>query len=146
MSDTNKPQESVADAAQEVQAPVRAARGADETSATQAPVGLSLTAAAASRIKKVFAESNMAAGSCLRVAVKGGGCSGFSYFLDVTDKPAEDDEVFESNGVRVICDPKSYLYLGGTEVDYKDDLLKGGFVFNNPNAKRSCGCGSSFSA
>jgi iron-sulfur cluster assembly protein len=138
MSDTNKPQESVADAAQEVQA--------GETSATQAPVGLSLTAAAASRIKKVFAESNMPAGSCLRVAVKGGGCSGFSYFLDVTDKPAEDDEVFESNGVRVICDPKSYLYLGGTEVDYKDDLLKGGFVFNNPNAKRSCGCGSSFSA
>ena len=129
MSDANKPQESVEDQADE-----------------EARTGLSLTPAAAAKIQKVFTDSNMPAGSCLRIAVKGGGCSGFSYFLDVTDKPAEDDEIFESNGIRVICDPKSYLYLGGTEVDYKDDLLKGGFVFNNPNAKRSCGCGSSFSA
>jgi len=109
-------------------------------------MAITLTEKAADKIKKVFAEHKMPSGACLRVGVKGGGCSGFSYTLDVTDEPAGDDEVFESNGVRVCCDPKSYLYLNGTEVDYSDDMLKGGFVFNNPNAKSSCGCGASFSA
>ncbi len=98
------------------------------------------------RIKQVFAENDMPEASCLRIAVKGGGCSGFSYHLDVTDSPAADDEVFESHGVRVVCDPKSYLYVIDTEIDYERDMLKGGFVFNNPNAKRKCGCGTSFSA
>ena len=107
---------------------------------------ITLTEAAAAKIRGVFEANHMPDGSCLRVGVKGGGCSGFSYTLDVTDKPAEDDEVFESNGVRVVCDPKSYLFLIGTEVDYESDLLKGGFVFNNPNAKKKCGCGTSFSA
>jgi len=107
---------------------------------------LTLTERAAGKIKKVFAEHKMPEGSCLRLAVKGGGCSGFEYALDVTDRPAEDDEVFVSHDVRLVCDPKSYLYLNGTEVDYSDDLLKGGFVFNNPNAKKRCGCGASFSA
>ncbi len=108
-------------------------------------MGITLTPKAAEKIKKIFAEQQMPEGSCLRVGIKGGGCSGFSYMLDVTDKPAADDEVYESNGVRVVTDPKSSLYLSGTEVDYEDSLLKGGFIFNNPNAKRSCGCGASFS-
>ncbi|MBI5722804.1 MAG: iron-sulfur cluster assembly accessory protein [Planctomycetes bacterium] len=107
-------------------------------------MAITLTQKAADKIKAVFEAQKMPPGSCLRLAVKGGGCSGFSYHLDVTDKPAEDDEVFQSNGVRVVCDPKSYLYLIDTQVDYNDDLLKGGFVFNNPNAKRSCSCGASF--
>ncbi len=108
-------------------------------------MAITLTQRAAQKIKKVFEEHKMPKGSSLRVGIKGGGCSGFNYILDVTDKPNQEDEVFESNGVSVVCDPKSYLYLNGTEVDYQDELLKGGFVFNNPNAKRSCGCGASFS-
>lgn len=109
-------------------------------------MGLDITPNAAEKVRKVFADQGMPEGSYLRVGVKGGGCSGFTYTLDVTEKPAADDEVFEANGVRIVADPKSYLYLSGTTIDYVDDLLKGGFVFNNPNAKRSCGCGASFSA
>ena len=105
-------------------------------------MAITLTERAAAKIKTVFAKNGMPEGSCLRLGIKGGGCSGFSYTLDVTDKPAADDEVFESNGVRVVCDPKSYLFLIGTEVDYEDELLKQGFVFNNPNAKKKCGCGA----
>lgn len=108
-------------------------------------MAITLTEKAAEKIRNVFTEKDMPEGSCLRVGVKGGGCSGFNYTLDVTDTPAGDDEVFESSGVRIVCDRKSYLYLNGTEVDYNDDMLKGGFVFNNPNAARSCGCGASFS-
>jgi iron-sulfur cluster assembly protein len=106
--------------------------------------GITLTERAAGKLKKILAEQEMPEGSCLRVGIKGGGCSGFSYTLDVTEKPAGDDEVFESNGLHVVCDPKSYLYISGTEIDYEDALLNGGFVFNNPNSKRTCGCGASF--
>ncbi len=109
-------------------------------------MALTMTELAAAKVKQVFSENGMPEGSCLRLGVKGGGCSGFNYTLDVAAEPAEGDEVFECHGVRIITDPKSYLYLIGTEVDYSDDLLKGGFVFNNPNAKNSCGCGASFSA
>ena len=82
----------------------------------------------------------------LRVGVKGGGCSGFSYLLDLTEQERETDEVFELNGIKVVCDPKSYLYLNGTKIDFKDEIMGRGFVFNNPNATATCGCGSSFSA
>lgn len=119
----------------------------------------------------------------LRVGVKGGGCSGFSYLLDLTEVQKDSDEVWaftyerrpvkaaaesaagktgdggtavatgdddeatgESYTVHVICDPKSYLYLNGTTIDFKDEIMGRGFVFNNPNATSSCGCGSSFSA
>jgi len=81
----------------------------------------------------------------LRVGVKGGGCSGFNYTLDLTDRKSEEDEVFEQHGVEVICDPKSYLYLNGVSIDFRDEVMGRGFVFNNPNANSSCGCGSSFS-
>ena len=81
----------------------------------------------------------------LRVGVKGGGCSGFSYILDLTESIKDTDELFEQHGVRVICDPKSLLYLNGTTVDFKDEIMGRGFVFQNPNANTSCGCGSSFS-
>ncbi|MFQ5461773.1 MAG: HesB/IscA family protein [Phycisphaerae bacterium] len=81
----------------------------------------------------------------LRVGVKGGGCSGFGYSLDLTESKTEDDESWDQHGVNVICDPKSLLYLDGTTVDFKDELMGRGFVFNNPNATSSCGCGSSFS-
>jgi iron-sulfur cluster assembly protein len=103
----------------------------------------------------------------LRVGVKGGGCSGFTYLLDLTEVQKETDEewaftytrrskVAEGGGVataeapaftvKVICDPKSYLYLNGTTIDFKDELMGRGFVFNNPNSTSTCGCGSSFSA
>lgn len=81
----------------------------------------------------------------LRVGVKGGGCSGFSYVLDLTEHQKEHDEVFEQHGVKIICDPKSLLYLSGTTIDFKDEVMGRGFVFQNPNASTSCGCGSSFS-
>lgn len=95
---------------------------------------------------------------CLRVGVKGGGCSGFTYLLDLTENHKDSDEVWETEhqierdgqtesfNLKVICDPKSYLYLNGTVVDFKDELMGRGFVFNNPNATATCGCGSSFGA
>ncbi len=109
-------------------------------------MAVTLTERAADKIRLVFEKNQMPEGSCLRVAVKGGGCSGFNYHLDVTDKPAADDEVFESHGVKVVVDPKSNLFINGTEIDYEEDMLKQSFVFNNPNARTKCGCGTSFSA
>lgn len=83
---------------------------------------------------------------CLRVAVIGGGCSGFQYDMGF-DKPRDDDEVFgEDVGVRVVVDSMSYRYLDGVRIDFVETLQGAGFTFENPNAKRSCGCGKSFSA
>lgn len=79
----------------------------------------------------------------LRVGVKGGGCSGLSYTMQFEDKPREHDRVFEADGVRIFCDPKSYLYLNGLTLDYSNEVIGGGFKFINPNAARSCGCASS---
>ena len=107
-----------------------------------------LTEKAASQIKKIVTESGLPAEETrLRVGVKGGGCSGFSYMLDLTEEPkGEMDEELESNGIKVLVDMKSLLYLSGTEIDFKDEVMQQGFVFKNPNATSSCGCGSSFSA
>jgi iron-sulfur cluster assembly protein len=115
---------------------------------------ITLTEVAAREVKNVIGQQQEAANSngqeaapyYLRVGVKGGGCSGFSYSLDLTESKNEDDEAWEQHGIAVICDPKSLLYLEGTTVDFKDELMGRGFVFNNPNATSSCGCGSSFSA
>lgn len=80
----------------------------------------------------------------LRLGIKSGGCSGLNYVLDIVDAPNDNDRVFEQHGVKLYCDPKSYLYLNGTEVDYHESTMESGFRFTNPNAKRSCGCGTSF--
>ena len=81
----------------------------------------------------------------VRVGVKSGGCSGLSYDLKFDQEQSEDDKVFEDNGVRIIVDKKSFLYLVGTTLEYSGGLNGSGFVFNNPNANRTCGCGESFS-
>ncbi|MGB5667210.1 MAG: iron-sulfur cluster assembly accessory protein [Maribacter sp.] len=81
----------------------------------------------------------------VRVGVKSGGCSGLSYELDFDNKVGETDKVFEDNAVRIIVDKKSFLYLVGTVLEYSGGLNGKGFVFNNPNAQRTCGCGESFS-
>ena len=80
----------------------------------------------------------------LRVNVVEGGCSGYEYKMEI-DSPAAEDNVFEKNGSRVLFDAKSIHHLDGTEMDYKDELMQSGFVFNNPNVKGTCGCGTSFS-
>jgi iron-sulfur cluster assembly protein len=111
-------------------------------------MAITLTEKAASEIKKIVTEQGLPAEETrLRVGVKGGGCSGFSYMLDLTEEKAgESDEELDSNGVKILCDMKSLLYLSGTEIDFKDEVMGKGFVFKNPNATSSCGCGSSFSA
>lgn len=86
------------------------------------------------------------AGGALRVAVIGGGCSGLQYKMDLVDGPANRDIVVESNRVRVVVDPKSALFVSGSELDFSDDLQKGGFKVTNPNAVAHCSCGESFSA
>ena len=82
----------------------------------------------------------------LRMSVEGGGCSGMTYKMDFEDEKAEYDKEFQSNGLTIVCDLKSWLYLKNVEIDYSDDLLNGGFKIKNPNADRTCGCGTSFSA
>ena len=112
-----------------------------------------LTEVAAREVKTIIEQQREAARKngdekkklYLRVGVKGGGCSGFSYSLDLTETKGEEDELWEQHGVEVVCDSKSLLYLDGTAVDFKDELMGRGFVFSNPNATSSCGCGSSFS-
>lgn len=82
----------------------------------------------------------------LRVGVQGGGCSGLSYAMRIDTKARDRDKVFEEYSARLFVDPKSLLYLNGTTLDYEETLIRQGFVFQNPNAERSCGCGSSFTA
>lgn len=82
----------------------------------------------------------------LRVGIKGGGCSGLSYNITFESQSRTGDKVFEREGIKLFCDLKSYIYLNGTVLDYDSGLMGKGFVFMNPNAKKSCGCGSSFSA
>ncbi|MBY0263714.1 MAG: iron-sulfur cluster assembly accessory protein [Phycisphaerales bacterium] len=106
-----------------------------------------LAEGAAREIRNIIQQQELDADKIrLRVGVKGGGCSGFSYLLDLTETQKETDEVYEQHGIKIVIDPKSLLYLNGTTVDFKDEIMGRGFVFNNPNATSSCGCGSSFSA
>ena len=107
---------------------------------------ISLTQKAADEIKKIMQQQHADEEVGLRVGVKGGGCSGLSYFLDFEKEPRPDDNVFESNGVKIFLDPKSALYLKGTVLDFSDGLMGTGFNFINPNAQRTCGCGQSFAA
>ncbi|MBI5755491.1 MAG: iron-sulfur cluster assembly accessory protein [Nitrospirae bacterium] len=113
-----------------------------ETSTTH-PV--TLTENAIREIKRIM-EINSVTGGGLRVGVTGGGCAGFTYTLNFDNEIRSDDQVYEVEGIKVIVDVKSSLYLFGTTVDYTSDLTGGGFKFMNPQAKGSCGCGTSFSA
>ncbi|MFO1518509.1 MAG: iron-sulfur cluster insertion protein ErpA [bacterium] len=94
---------------------------------------------------KVLLEKQGQSGYGLRVGIAGGGCAGLSYKFSFDEKPAENDKVIEQDGVKVFVDTKSYLFLNGMQIDYHSDLMSSGFTFNNPNAKTSCGCGTSFS-
>ena len=141
-------------------------------------MAVTVTETAAREVWQILKQQNLdPKTTCLRVGVKGGGCSGFSYLLDLTENQRDTDELWEFSyefqpagagaakaggedsgavataggggeaerfTLRVVCDPKSYLYLNGTVVDFKDELMGRGFVFNNPNASSTCGCGSSF--
>lgn len=105
---------------------------------------VTVTEAAATKLKDLIAREG-AEGQALRVRVRGGGCSGYEYQL-AFDTPQEGDQVFEQGGVKVVIDPKSLLFLAGSEIDFQDGLSGAGFAIKNPNAKGSCGCGQSFQA
>ena len=105
---------------------------------------INITDKAAAKVREISESENLA-GQGLRLAVVGGGCAGFSYELFFEEAAAEEDERFEEKGVQMFIDPRSYLYLEGTEIDFVDGLHASGFKFNNPNVKSTCGCGSSFS-
>ena len=104
-----------------------------------------VTEGAVKKLKNVMKSDNKE-DYFLRMSVEGGGCSGMTYKMDFDKQQKEFDKVFKSNGLTVICDLKSWLYLKNVEIDYSDDLLNGGFKIKNPNAERTCGCGTSFSA
>ncbi len=104
---------------------------------------INVTPNAIAKIKAAFAKEGVEGG--LRLGVLGGGCSGLSYQFKFDTQPRPKDRVFEFDGVKVFVDPKSLLYLHGLTLDYKESLMQSGFVFDNPNAEKSCGCGTSFS-
>jgi iron-sulfur cluster assembly protein len=104
-----------------------------------------VTEKAAEQIRSIMQKEGLE-GHGLRVAVVGGGCSGMSYKLNFEKAAEQGDKVYEEHGVKIFLDSKSVLFLNGTTLDFTDGLNGTGFVFNNPNAKSSCGCGSSFSA
>jgi len=104
-----------------------------------------VTESAAGKIGKLFEDKGLNDEVGLRISVQGGGCSGLSYNLSIDDEPTKFDRIFESNGVRLIVDKKSFLYTAGLILDFDTDDFNGGFVFHNPKAKATCGCGTSFS-
>ncbi len=105
-------------------------------------MAITLTDAAVDHVKAFLAKRGKGEG--LRLGVKTSGCSGLAYVLEVFDEPDDDDVVFEFDGVKVAVDPKSLVYLDGTELDYRREGLNEGFKFNNPNEQGTCGCGESF--
>ena len=105
-------------------------------------MAVTLTATAATRVQKFLASRGKGIG--LRLGVKTSGCSGMAYTLEFVDEVAPEDAIFDCNGVKVLIDPASLVYLDGTELDYGKEGLNEGFKFNNPNAQASCGCGESF--
>ena len=109
--------------------------------------GVHLTERAAKEILRVIGEQNFPASTFVRIGAKGGGCSGFTYVLDFDQNgPTEFDLAFVQHGVNVVVDKKSEFFMGGTILDFNDGLLDRGFVFKNPQASGTCGCGTSFSA
>jgi iron-sulfur cluster assembly protein len=108
-------------------------------------MAVALTETAVKQVKQLLQAQNLQ-NVYLRMGVKGGGCSGLSYSLEFDNETGPHDKKFDVDGIQVVCDKKSYLYLNGTTLDYVMQGLTGGFTFVNPNAKSSCGCGTSFSA
>jgi len=110
-------------------------------------VGIHLTERAAQKIRALLEKDGVSPEvGGLRVGVQGGGCSGLSYAMRLDTQARDRDKVFEEHGARIFVDPKSFLYLNGTTLEYEQTLMREGFVFQNPNAARNCGCGSSFTA
>jgi iron-sulfur cluster assembly protein len=107
-------------------------------------MGVTLSEKAAAEVKKIITDQNLPAETVLRVGVQGGGCSGFSYSLNFDTSTSERDRIVEFHGIKLAVDKKFDPYLDGTVVDFYDGLEKRGFVFNNPNVVKTCGCGSSF--
>jgi iron-sulfur cluster assembly protein len=107
------------------------------------PAAIEISEKAAVRIKALTTEKGTPKGG-LRLGVKGGGCSGLSYFIDWAAEPAKFDQVVERDGAKVFVDPKSAVFLSGTVIDWQQTLMQSGFVFKNPNVKSACGCGESF--
>ncbi|MDG3006237.1 HesB/IscA family protein [Paludisphaera mucosa] len=107
-------------------------------------MGVTLTEKAADEVKKIITDQSLPEGTVLRIGVQGGGCSGFSYSLNFDTDTSERDRVAEQHGIKLAVDKKFDPYLDGTVLDFFDGLEKRGFVFNNPNVVKSCGCGSSF--
>jgi iron-sulfur cluster assembly protein len=105
---------------------------------------IEVTPKAIDKIRQAFAKQGVE--GVLRLGVLGGGCSGLSYQFKFDSKQRPTDKVFEFDGVKIVVDPKSLLYLHGMTLDYKESLMQSGFVFENPNAQKNCGCGTSFSA
>lgn len=116
-----------------------------ETARNQASLAedIAVTERAARRLQAVMASEGKA-DQALRLSVTGGGCSGMTYNMSFDTSPGEYDKIFKCNGVTIYCDLKSWLYLKGVQVDFSEDILTGGFQINNPNAVRTCGCGTSF--
>jgi iron-sulfur cluster assembly protein len=106
---------------------------------------LEITPKALDKARALFVKHGKTDGWALRVGVRGGGCSGLTYMLDFEKEPRKGDQVFDFDGVRIFMDIKSQLFLAGTTLDYTESLMDTGFKFVNPNAKRSCSCGESFS-
>ena len=109
-------------------------------------MAVALSENASKQVKQLKQAQNLPENVFLRMGVKGGGCSGMSYSLEFDTEIGPHDKEFEIDGIKVVVDKKSYLYLNGTTLDYVTQGLTGGFTFVNPNAKSSCGCGTSFSA
>lgn len=109
-------------------------------------MAVQLSEAAARQVKELKQQQNLPDNAFLRMGVRGGGCSGLSYALEFDTELGPHDKEFEVDGIKVVVDRKSYIYLNGTTLDYVKQGLTGGFTFNNPQAKSSCGCGTSFSA
>jgi iron-sulfur cluster assembly protein len=106
---------------------------------------IQVTPKAVTKIREAFAKQGVSGGG-LRLGVLGGGCSGLSYQFKYSPQPRPTDKIFEFDDVKIFVDPKSYVFLDGMTLDYKESLMYSGFEFDNPHAKKSCGCGTSFSA
>ncbi|MFN3325239.1 MAG: HesB/IscA family protein [Bryobacteraceae bacterium] len=106
---------------------------------------IQVTPKAVQKIREAFAKQGISEGG-LRLGVLGGGCSGLSYQFRFDPRPRPTDQVLEFDGVQIYIDPKSMVFLNGMTLDYKESLIQSGFAFENPNAKKSCGCGTSFTA